>query len=261
MVPSRFLREVPQDLVAGPETFSSGGSETWHDDAFDQDIDWNEPGIDLYSERKTVRQIAESRLLEAAGKSSGGNNRKSFGGETYDSVDNLAKFFSKRGLPFDPAGDPGARPGAKAAPRSSPQGQPAQGAGVKGTTARRAAASGSPQAAPRRPQQQTLLGMGPEPAASPQRAPTAGHPAPTAGYPPPTGSYPPRAKPAATLRFATRPITRGPFRPGTKVRHAKFGVGTVMRLEGEGENQKLSINFAGYGLKKVVLKYAGLQRA
>jgi DNA helicase-2/ATP-dependent DNA helicase PcrA len=38
-------------------------------------------------------------------------------------------------------------------------------------------------------------------------------------------------------------------------------VGTVMRLEGEGENQKLSINFAGYGMKKVVLKYAGLQRA
>jgi hypothetical protein len=34
-----------------------------------------------------------------------------------------------------------------------------------------------------------------------------------------------------------------------------------MRLEGEGEDQKLSIQFAGYGLKKVVLKYAGLQRA
>jgi DNA helicase-2/ATP-dependent DNA helicase PcrA len=45
------------------------------------------------------------------------------------------------------------------------------------------------------------------------------------------------------------------------VRHAKFGVGTVMRLEGEGEDQKLSVNFAGHGIKKLVLKYAGLQRA
>ncbi|MEX2299538.1 MAG: UvrD-helicase domain-containing protein [Bryobacterales bacterium] len=261
MAPSRFLREVPQDFLAGPDTFSSGGSETWHDDGFDQDINWNEPGIDLYSERKTVRQIAEGRLLEAAGKSGEGNSRKSYGGETYDSVDNLAKFFSKRGLPFDPAGEPGARPGAKAAPPSSPQGRGGQGAGATGAAAQRATASASPQPAPRRPQQQTFLGMGPEPAASPQRPPNAGYSAPATGYSKPTASYPPRAKPAAPPRFATRPITRGPFRPGTKVRHAKFGVGTVMRLEGEGENQKLSINFAGYGLKKVVLKYAGLQRA
>jgi hypothetical protein len=203
-------------------------------------------------------------LLEAAGKSGEAKSRKSYGGETYDSVDNLAKFFSKRGLPFDPAKDSGAQPGA--APRTSPQSAPgqksaaqtagAQAAAARGTRApQREAPQGFP---PRRPQQQTLLGMGPEPA----RTPPPAFRVPNTAYPPRATARPTaRPTPPATPRFATRPVARGPFRPGTKVRHAKFGVGTVMRLEGEGENQKLSINFAGYGMKKVVLKYAGLQRA
>ncbi len=244
MIPSRFLQEVPQDLLAGPEVHS--GDEAWHGEAFDQDNDWNEPGIDLYSERKTVRQIAEGRLLEATGKGADGKSRKPYGGETYDSVDNLAKFFSKRGLPFDPSGGSGPRPGGGTSPRPKPRQAAAKGAAAQSPAAR--------DATPRRPRQQTLLGLGPEPAPSPQRSPSA-------VVRTPNTSYPPRAKTTAAPRFASRPMARGPFRPGTKVRHAKFGVGTVMRLEGEGENQKLSINFAGYGLKKVVLKYAGLQRA
>lgn len=243
MTPSRFLQEVPHDLLAGPDVYS--GSEAWHGEAFDQDSDWNEPGIDLYSERKTVRQIAEGRLLEATAKSREPGSRKSFGGETYDSVDNLSKFFSKRGLPFDPSGGSGARPGARAT-RTAPQQAAAKGAAAQGPAAR--------SAPPRRPQQQTLLGLGPEPAPATQ-------PPPAPSYRAPNTNYPQRAKTPAAPRFASRPVARGPFRPGTKVRHAKFGVGTVMRLEGEGENQKLSINFAGYGIKKVVLKYAGLQRA
>ena len=237
MVPSRFLQEVPHDLLAGPAVLS-GGAETWHDDAFGQDNEWTEPGIDLFSERKTVRQIAESRLLEAAAKSSEAKSGRPYSGETYDSVDNLAKFFSKRGLPFDPAGESGTRPAPRTAPRASSRAAGTQG-GAEPT---------------RRPQQQTLAGLGPEPARPPE-------PTPSTSFRTQNTSYPPRAKPPATPRFASRPTARGPFRPGTKVRHAKFGVGTVMRLEGEGENQKLSINFAGYGLKKVVLKYAGLQRA
>lgn len=224
MVPSRFLKEVPPDLLAGQWLFSTR-AETWHDDAsFDLD-EWNEPGLDLISERQTVRQIAESRLLEATSKSPAAKGPRTYGGETYDSVDNLGKFFSKRGIAFDPAGDAGPRPGS--------------GAAAAPTTAR------GPQA-PQRPQQQSLAGLGPQAGTPPRSTNT---------------TYPPRAKSPATPRFASRPVPRGPFRPGTKVRHAKFGVGTVMRLEGEGEDQKLSIHFAAHGLKKLVLKYAGLQRA
>jgi DNA helicase-2/ATP-dependent DNA helicase PcrA len=47
---------------------------------------------------------------------------------------------------------------------------------------------------------------------------------------------------------------------GTAVRHPKFGVGTVIRVEGEGEECKLTISFPGHGLKKMVEKYANLER-
>lgn len=53
----------------------------------------------------------------------------------------------------------------------------------------------------------------------------------------------------------------GKFKVGTRVRHAKFGVGLVVRTEGEGDNVKLTINFPGYGQKKMVEKFAGLEKA
>src|SRR6185437_8612143 len=45
---------------------------------------------------------------------------------------------------------------------------------------------------------------------------------------------------------------------GGRVRHAKFGVGTVLRVEGEGELTKLTISFPGYGLKKLMQSVAAL---
>lgn len=54
---------------------------------------------------------------------------------------------------------------------------------------------------------------------------------------------------------------RSKFRLGSQVRHPKYGVGTVLRSEGEGENLKLSINFQRYGLKKLVERFAGLEEA
>jgi DNA helicase II / ATP-dependent DNA helicase PcrA len=50
------------------------------------------------------------------------------------------------------------------------------------------------------------------------------------------------------------------FKPGVQVRHSKFGVGQVVRCEGEGDDSKLTISFPGHGLKKMVWKYAGLER-
>jgi len=48
---------------------------------------------------------------------------------------------------------------------------------------------------------------------------------------------------------------------GGRVRHAKYGIGTVLRREGEGGDAKLTISFPGYGLKKLVERYAGLEKA
>ncbi len=48
--------------------------------------------------------------------------------------------------------------------------------------------------------------------------------------------------------------------PGSYVRHAKYGRGLVLRREGSGDQIKLTVSFPGYGQKKLVEKYAGLQQ-
>jgi DNA helicase-2/ATP-dependent DNA helicase PcrA len=51
------------------------------------------------------------------------------------------------------------------------------------------------------------------------------------------------------------------FRPGQKVRHPKYGEGTVYQREGEGEEAKITVQFPRFGLKKLVEKYAQLEKA
>ncbi len=47
---------------------------------------------------------------------------------------------------------------------------------------------------------------------------------------------------------------------GSQVRHAKYGIGTVLECEDAGEDSKLTISFPGYGRKKMVERFAGLER-
>ncbi len=56
------------------------------------------------------------------------------------------------------------------------------------------------------------------------------------------------------------PAGKRGFRPGQKVRHPKYGEGTVYQREGEGEEAKLTVQFPRFGLKKLVEKYAQLER-
>jgi DNA helicase II / ATP-dependent DNA helicase PcrA len=51
------------------------------------------------------------------------------------------------------------------------------------------------------------------------------------------------------------------FVPGTHVRHAKYGKGLVLRREGTGDNVKLTISFPGFGQKKLIEKFANLEKA
>ncbi|HEX6730456.1 MAG TPA: UvrD-helicase domain-containing protein [Pyrinomonadaceae bacterium] len=57
------------------------------------------------------------------------------------------------------------------------------------------------------------------------------------------------------------PVAGGDFVPGSYVKHAKYGRGLVLRREGVGESTKLTVSFPGYGQKKLVQKYAGLEKA
>jgi DNA helicase-2/ATP-dependent DNA helicase PcrA len=57
------------------------------------------------------------------------------------------------------------------------------------------------------------------------------------------------------------PTGKRGFRPGQRVRHPKYGEGTVFQREGEGEEAKITVQFPRFGLKKLVEKYAQLERA
>jgi DNA helicase II / ATP-dependent DNA helicase PcrA len=70
---------------------------------------------------------------------------------------------------------------------------------------------------------------------------------------------PPAANPAVPSQAARPPAGRRGFRAGAMIRHPKYGRGTVLRREGDGEDAKLTVSFPGYGLKKLVEKYAGIQ--
>lgn len=63
--------------------------------------------------------------------------------------------------------------------------------------------------------------------------------------------YPPRAGVSGS----------GRWKLGARVRHPKYGLGTVVDFEGDGAELKLTISFPGYGKKKLVEKYAALERA
>jgi DNA helicase-2/ATP-dependent DNA helicase PcrA len=60
---------------------------------------------------------------------------------------------------------------------------------------------------------------------------------------------------------AEEPAGERGFRPGQRVRHPKYGEGTVYQREGEGEDAKITVQFPRFGLKKLVEKYAQLERA
>jgi len=72
----------------------------------------------------------------------------------------------------------------------------------------------------------------------------------SAGLPISSGQVPAPARPGG-----------GRWKLGMQVRHPKFGLGTVLECEGEGEDTKLTVSFPGYGRIKLVERYALLEKA
>jgi DNA helicase-2/ATP-dependent DNA helicase PcrA len=91
-------------------------------------------------------------------------------------------------------------------------------------------------------------GMPFNPPMPPKAVPKAAPPIP----PKPAITQPGMAAPTAPRRAA---------RAGMTVEHPKYGTGTVVRREGDGEDAKITVNFPRYGLKKLVERYAGLKRS
>ena len=65
----------------------------------------------------------------------------------------------------------------------------------------------------------------------------------------------PYGRPAPKARGSKDPLV------GTRVRHLKFGVGTIIEVEGDGEDRKITVSFQDFGPKKLLERYANLQLA
>jgi DNA helicase II / ATP-dependent DNA helicase PcrA len=57
------------------------------------------------------------------------------------------------------------------------------------------------------------------------------------------------------------PTGKKGFKPGQRVVHPKYGEGTVYKREGDGEDAKITVQFPRFGLKKLVEKFAQLEKA
>lgn len=60
----------------------------------------------------------------------------------------------------------------------------------------------------------------------------------------------------STLR--DEPVAPG-LRLGARVRHAKFGAGVVLNIEGQGPHARVQVNFESAGSKWLMLQYANLE--
>jgi DNA helicase-2/ATP-dependent DNA helicase PcrA len=83
------------------------------------------------------------------------------------------------------------------------------------------------------------------------------------GVPPPSQA-PARRQPSPSSSFSRPAAKRGGNADpmlGRKVRHPSFGVGTIVGVEGDDEDRRLSVSFPGRGTKKFIERYAQLEQA
>ena len=65
------------------------------------------------------------------------------------------------------------------------------------------------------------------------------------------------ARPAMEMAV---PAGASGLKQGQRVRHSKYGEGTVVMREGNGEDAKLTVIFVRHGLKKLMEKFANLEK-
>ena len=71
----------------------------------------------------------------------------------------------------------------------------------------------------------------------------------------PGGNFRPvnRAVPPRTAASDTNSTD---LREGVRIEHQRFGIGTVIKIEGTGENTKATVAFRNTGTKQLLLKFA-----
>ncbi|MCL4783099.1 MAG: UvrD-helicase domain-containing protein [Bryobacterales bacterium] len=225
---SRFLGELPAELVEKLD----------HED---------ESQIDLWADRSMVREAVKNTA---------------YSGKSHNSIENIRGFFGSR------TPKAGSESGGQAHPPdevpSIPLDAPVPARERMGTPGSRSALppaigdspkranSGYPGKSASKPSQGQLFG-----ASAPPVTPKAAPPEPRTA-----GKSESRLAGAPAVSSAAMPAERDSrFRTGSSVVHPRYGRGTIVRREGEGENAKITISFPGHGLKKLVEKFAGLKVA
>jgi DNA helicase II / ATP-dependent DNA helicase PcrA len=67
------------------------------------------------------------------------------------------------------------------------------------------------------------------------------------------GGYPARASAASRQRKSTNPLI------GTRVRHPTYGIGTILKVEEDGDDRRFTVSFLDHGTKKLLERYAHLE--
>ena len=65
-----------------------------------------------------------------------------------------------------------------------------------------------------------------------------------------------RFRPVAQAQQSASATTAGALTEGTVIEHQRFGLGTVIKIEGTGENSKATVQFKTTGTKQLLLKFA-----
>lgn len=66
----------------------------------------------------------------------------------------------------------------------------------------------------------------------------------------------PEGDSASTEKIGTPPVGKSPVAPGNIIEHTRFGRGTVVKVEGAGENCKATVDFGQNGVRQLLLKFA-----
>ncbi|MGB6877619.1 MAG: UvrD-helicase domain-containing protein [Candidatus Acidiferrales bacterium] len=69
----------------------------------------------------------------------------------------------------------------------------------------------------------------------------------------------PVANPASRPAASSAPHGAATRLIGARVRHPSFGIGTILKIEDDGDDRRLTVSFRDYGTKKFIERYAHLQ--
>ena len=71
---------------------------------------------------------------------------------------------------------------------------------------------------------------------------------------------PPKPAEASGPRVVFDEFSENPFHPGVRVRHSKYGIGTIVKCYGSGDNARVDVRFGNDPtIRTIILKYAALQ--